>query len=149
MQTSQYQVLVRSQCPCKPPPKQMLFSVLTRKGKGPILSFHFPRPRPWLRGGTACAGQLPCLSIHPVPGLGPFTRAWASLLGSPGEGSGALQDTALTLSLGPPPHLPVLRLEDLEGPGEKAVIHLSPHSAARTTVRLTAMEWDLWLRVEH
>ena len=51
---------VRSQCSCKPPPKQMLFSVLTRKGKVPRLSFHPLRPRPWLRGGP-WAGQLPCM----------------------------------------------------------------------------------------
>ena len=47
-------------------------------------------------------------------------------MGSRGEGSGALQDTALGLSLGPPAHLPASRPEGLEGlegpegPGEKA-----------------------------
>lgn len=57
-----------------------------------------------------------------------LTRAQAWPVGGPGEGSGALQGTALSLSLGAPTHLPVLRLEGLEDPGEKAVIHLSPHS---------------------
>ena len=33
---------------CEPPPKQMLFSVLTRKGKDPRLHFCPPRSRPWL-----------------------------------------------------------------------------------------------------
>ena len=36
---------------CEPPPKQMLFSVLTRKGKDPRLHFCPPRSRPWLWGG--------------------------------------------------------------------------------------------------
>ena len=57
---------VRSRRSWKPPPKQMLFSVLTRKGKVPRLSFQ--RSRPGLRGGGPCAGRLPCpgaLVQHP------------------------------------------------------------------------------------
>ena len=42
--------MVRSQCCWKPPPKQMLFSVLTKKGK--VLWFNFCPLRPRLRGGV-------------------------------------------------------------------------------------------------
>lgn len=47
-------------------------------------------------------------------------------MGACGEDSGAPQDTAL--SPGPPAHLLAPRPEGLEGPREKAMIPLSPHS---------------------
>ena len=54
-------------------------------------------------------------------------KAWARPVGSHGQGSGALQDTAASLFPGP------LQLNhwdeaEWEGPGEKASIYLLPHS---------------------
>ena len=70
---------VRSQsghrCSCKPPPKQMLFSVLTRKGEVPRLNFHPPRSRPWLRGGGPCTGWVTLPGrVRPAPSLGAQAR---------------------------------------------------------------------------
>ena len=48
-----------------------------------------------------------------------------------GEGSGALQDAALSLSLDPPAHQLILRLqglEGLEGPKEEAAVCLIWHT---------------------
>ena len=55
--------MVRSPCCCKPPPEQMLFSVLT---KGKVLRLNFRPPRPRLRGG--------------VPGLASYSapERWSS-----------------------------------------------------------------------
>ena len=41
----------RSPYSCKPPQKQMLFSVLTKGGKGPSLNSHPPRSRPGYQEG--------------------------------------------------------------------------------------------------
>ena len=185
-------------CSCKPPPKQMLSSVLTSKGKVLTLNFHPPRSRAWVRGGDPSEDQLPAPPIpssstkyrssHQHPGLaeeadlswqlpqglvlrpcldviagepgaqdpdspqatqigwgrggspGPMqtdgcrhlvlekrmgkrhcliASAWPA--GSCGEGSGALQNTAPSLSPGTPSSPPA---KVKEGPGEKAV-HLS------------------------
>ena len=48
-------------------------------------------------------------------------------MGSLGEGSGALKYTAPACSPGPPSTPAGLRLEGLEGPGEKAAICLLPN----------------------
>ena len=56
---------VRSRGSWKPPPKQMLFSVLTRRGKVPRLNFHSARSSPGLRGGVPAWAGCPdreCLS---------------------------------------------------------------------------------------
>ena len=57
--------------------------------------------------------------------------SWAWPVVGRGEGSGALRDTALSLSPGSPAHPPAPRPRALEGPREKAGIRLSPHSLPR------------------
>ena len=71
---------VRSPCSCKPPPKQMSFSVLTRKGKVPRLNFHPPeiqglaKRRESLRRPVTLPG-----SVCPAPSLGPPASVHAQL----------------------------------------------------------------------
>ncbi|KAJ8789202.1 hypothetical protein J1605_004943 [Eschrichtius robustus] len=74
------------------------------------------QPPPFGRGGGD-GGEVRCCF-----------QAWAWPVGGCGEGSRALRDTALSLSLGPPAHPPGPKPEGLEGPGEKDVIRLSLHS---------------------
>ena len=67
-------------CSCKPPPKQMLFSVLTSKGKVLRLNFHPPRSRAWVRGGDPSEDQLPPPPyLRPAPSIGPPTSTQALL----------------------------------------------------------------------
>ena len=84
-----------------------------------------------------CRLSLATRSLEVGMGDG-FTAASRPGPRSQGEGSGALQDTALSLSPGPSPSAPASRRpEGLEGPREKATNHLSPAiSAARTTALL-------------
>lgn len=63
--------MVRSWYSCKSPPKQMLFSFMTRKGKVPKLNFHPSRSRPWLnRGGVSVQAS------HPAPGAPVQYQDW-------------------------------------------------------------------------
>ena len=67
-------------CSCKPPQKQMLFSVLTSKDKVLRLNFHPPRSRAWVRGGDPSEDQLPPPPyLHPAPSIGPRTSTQALL----------------------------------------------------------------------
>ena len=70
----------RSPYSCKPPQKQMLFSVLTSKDKVLRLNFHPPRSRAWVRGGDPSEDQLPPPPyLHPAPSIGPPTSTQALL----------------------------------------------------------------------
>ena len=68
---------MRSRCSCNPPPKQMLFPVLKRKGKVPWLNSPPPRSTSWLRGEGLRSGRGPCpgaLVQHPVWVFPPVPR---------------------------------------------------------------------------
>ena len=106
---------------------------LRKMGAGPAARdpWRLP-PRPLGCGGGE-GGEVRCCF-----------KAWAWPVGGQGEGSGALQDTALSLSLGPPAHLlaPGWGPGGPRGPrgprGEGCDPPLTALSAARTIARLTA-----------
>ena len=195
--------MVRSQRSCKPPLKQMIVSVLTRKSKVPRFNFSPPAKIQTLarRRESLCQPVTLPGSVSPASSLGPPTsaqawlrrqisaggtfrvhspglaqplslreqeaqdpaitwpkaggtwsyrlwpmetatplglkdgdwgefcccfRAWAWPVGGHGEGSGALKYTALTLSPGPPAHLPARGQRAWSTP-ERVVIHFPPH----------------------
>ena len=85
----------------------------------PWTSTHGDHPPPLGRKGGD-GGEVRCCS-----------KAWAWPVGGRHEGSGGLQDIAVSLSLGLPAHLPAPRLEGLERVWEKAEI---PRSVSHCTL---------------
>lgn len=62
-----------SQVTCKPPPRQMLFSILTKKGK--VMAQLSPSQIQANRKGSLCGLMTLFSNIHLVPGLGPPASA--------------------------------------------------------------------------
>ena len=103
-----------------------------KQGQGPV-GFDPWRPQPPLGPRGRDGGEVPVRF-----------KARARPAGGSGEGSRALQDTALRLSPGPPPHPPGPRPGVLEGPSEEVPICLSPHSLRCESCRLgeTSNPWS-------
>ena len=73
------EVTVRSPCSCKPSPKQMLFSVLTKTGKVPRSTFTRQAPGLAKRKGSLHGSVTVPRSIHPAPSVHPLASALAQL----------------------------------------------------------------------
>ena len=73
------EVTVRSPCSCKPSPKQMLFSVLTKTGKVPRSTFTRQAPGLAKRKGSLHGSVTVPRSIHPAPSVHPLASTLTQL----------------------------------------------------------------------